>query len=131
MLFPSELDKNNRIRQGEQLLLPRPAWLFTVAGAAGMDTLLVMVTDSPRDLNSLHKKARLPFSASLNDKEGRATLGALVTNARSNRPTSCNATDTRFAGHAQMVTERNCYRSKKYNKIAGRPNVALHSVLAE
>jgi hypothetical protein len=78
LLFPNDLDSDNRIEAGQQLLLPRPAWSVKAAGPAGKDQLLVLVTDGPRDLRSLTAKAG-PFVNSLNDAQGRAQLGALLT----------------------------------------------------
>ena len=79
MLFPNDLDKNNKIEAGQKLLLPRPNWRVKAAGPVGTDHLLVMVTDAPRDLTGLANNKAGPFVASLNDAHGRAQLGALLT----------------------------------------------------
>jgi hypothetical protein len=44
-----------------------------------MDNLLVMVADAPRDLTTLAASKAGPFVSSLNDAQGRAKLGALMT----------------------------------------------------
>ena len=82
MLFPNELDQGNRIEAGQQLLLPRPSWRVKAGGPAGVDSLLVMVTDGPRDLSALAASKAGPFVSSLNDAQGRAQLGALMTASR-------------------------------------------------
>jgi len=86
LLFPNDLDQNNKIQAGQQLLLPRPNWRVKAAGPAGRDNLLVMVTDGPRDLTALGGASAVtkagPFVSSLNDAKGRAQLGALMTTSQ-------------------------------------------------
>lgn len=81
LLFPNDLDQNNKIEAGQTLQLPRPNWRVKAAGPAGTDHLLVMVTASPRDLTLLGANKAGPFVASLNDAQGRAKMGALMTTA--------------------------------------------------
>ena len=59
--------------------LPRANWRVKAAGPAGVDNLLVMVTDGPRDLKPLEAVKAGPFVSSLNDAQGRSKLGALLT----------------------------------------------------
>lgn len=54
LLFPNGLDKENRVRAGQSLKIPRKNWQVTASGPAGTDHLLVMVTDSPRKLDQLN-----------------------------------------------------------------------------
>jgi hypothetical protein len=79
LLFPNDLDKNNQIQAGEMLVLPRPNWRVKASGPTGTDNLLVLVTDAPRDLSALSANKAGPFLTSLNDAQGRAQLGALMT----------------------------------------------------
>lgn len=79
LLFPNALDQNNQLEAGQQLLLPRPTWRVKAGGPVGTDNLLVMVTDAPRDLAPLSASKAGPFVVSLNDANGRAKLGALMT----------------------------------------------------
>ncbi len=79
LLFPNDLDQNNKIEAGQTLQLPRANWRVKAAGPAGVDNLLVMVTDGPRDLKSLEAIKAGPFVSSLNDAQGRAKMGALMT----------------------------------------------------
>ena len=79
VLFPNDLDQDNHIEAGQQLLLPRPSWRVKAGGPVGTDQLLVMVTDAPRDLKALAGQKAGPFVTSLNDAQGRTRLGALMT----------------------------------------------------
>jgi hypothetical protein len=78
MLFPNDLDQNNRVEAGKQITLPRPNWRVRASGPEGKNTLLVFVADAPRDLKSLAASKAGPFISSLNDAQGRASLGALM-----------------------------------------------------
>jgi hypothetical protein len=89
LLFPNDLDQNNKIEAGQKLLLPRPNWRVKAVGPAGIDNLLVIVTDAPRDLAPLAANKAGPFVASLNDTQGRATLGALMTTSAMRSGKSC------------------------------------------
>ena len=89
LLFPNELDPNNRIEAGQQLLLPRPSWRVKAAGPPGTDNLLVMVSDAPRDLSALAASKSGPFVSSLNDAQGRARLGALLSTSQMAASPSC------------------------------------------
>jgi hypothetical protein len=89
LLFPNDLDQNNRIEAGQQMLLPRPAWSVTAGGPPGTDHLLVMVADGPRDLGALATQKEGPFVTSLNDAQGRAKLGALMSMSQSGSGPSC------------------------------------------
>ena len=82
MLFPNDLDQNNRIEAGQQLLLPRPNWRVKAGGPLGTDHLMVFVADGPRDLSQLSANRAGPFLTSLNDAAGRARLGELMTTSR-------------------------------------------------
>lgn len=50
LLFPNAVDKNNRVKAGEQLDLPRPQWKMIAEGPPGTDHFLVIVSEQPRDL---------------------------------------------------------------------------------
>ncbi len=89
MLFPNDLDKDNRIEAGQQLLLPRPSWRVKAGGPVGTDNLLVLVADAPRDLAALAGNKAGPFVTSLNDAQGRAQLGALLTTSSAGSSQNC------------------------------------------
>jgi hypothetical protein len=79
MLFPNDLDQDNKIEAGQQLLLPRPSWRVKAGGPKGMDNLLVFVADAPRDLSALAQNKAGLFLSSLNNALGRTQLGSLMT----------------------------------------------------
>ncbi len=95
LLFPNDLDQNNKIEAGQTLQLPRPNWRVKAAGPAGTDNLLVMVTDAPRDLTLLGASKAGPFVASLNDAQGRAKMGALMTTSQLVATQNCQNTSVR------------------------------------
>ncbi len=94
MLFPNDLDQSNKIEAGQALLLPRDNWRIKAAGPAGTNNLLIMVADGPRDVAALTAKAG-PFVTSLNDAEGRAKLGALMSTSRLVTSQACQTPATR------------------------------------
>ena len=79
LLFPNDIDQNNKIEANKLFFLPRPEWKVKAGGPVGTNHLLIMVTDGPRDINSLVNTKDGPFVKSLNDSQGRAKLGALLT----------------------------------------------------
>ena len=81
LLFPNDLDQDNKIAAGQSIQLPRANWRVKAAGPPGVDHLLMMVTDGPRDLKPLDAVKAGPFVSSLNDAQGRSRLGALLTNS--------------------------------------------------
>ena len=91
MLFPNDLDQNNKIEAGQTLQLPRANWRVKAAGPAGNNNLLVFVADGPRDLTQLGASRVGPFSSSLNDAEGRAKLGALMSTSRMVNSQACDS----------------------------------------
>ena len=77
VLYPNKLDRNNTIKAGQTLQVPGKDWQIKAAGPAGKDHLLVMVTDSPRDLEyleSLGQDKNSPFVYTLADLSGRSNL---------------------------------------------------------
>ncbi len=77
VLFPNGLDDDNRIRARQPLSLPRSDWALKAAGPPGLNHLLVLVTDTPRDLGALKiapPTAAAPFTFALTDLPGRRAL---------------------------------------------------------
>lgn len=77
VLYPNGLDKNNMIKAGQTVRIPKPDWEVKAAGPAGTNNLLVMVSDTPRKLNTLvmaEPTAAEPFTYALNDIGGRFAL---------------------------------------------------------
>ena len=80
LLYPNELAQDNRVRAGQRLSLPGKGWEVVAAGPAGTETLLVMVSDAPRDLGALNQEKAGPFMKTLLDGEGRARLQWILSN---------------------------------------------------
>ena len=95
LLFPNDLDQDNKIEAGQTLQLPRANWRVNADGPAGNDNLLVLVTDGPRDLSQLAAARVGPFAASLNDADGRARLGALMSTSRLVTSQACQGSASR------------------------------------
>lgn len=95
LLFPNERDRQNRLAAGEPLALPRSSWEVAASGPAGRDTVLVMVTDTPRQLDLLHAQADGPFMKALLDDSGRSRLQSVLANG--NPSSRCAAAGTRDA----------------------------------
>jgi hypothetical protein len=77
VLYPNGLDRNNMIKAGQTVRIPKPDWEVKAAGPAGTNNLLVMVSDAPRKLNTLvmaEPTAAEPFTYALNDIGGRSAL---------------------------------------------------------
>ena len=95
LLLPNDLDSNNKIEAGQKLVLPRANWRVAAGGPAGTDHLLVIVSDAPRDLSALAANKAGPFVTSLNDADGRAQLGALMSTSRLGNTAVCQSAPKR------------------------------------
>ena len=87
VLYPNGLDKNNQVKAGQTVRIPRPDWEVKAAGPVGTNNLLVMVSDSPRKLNTLtmsEPTAAEPFTYALNDIGGRSALIHFLTSSGTN-----------------------------------------------
>ena len=80
LLYPNELASDNRVRAGQRVALPGKGWEVVAGGPPGTETLLVMVTDAPRDLSALAKEKAGPFMKTLLDGDGRARLQWILSN---------------------------------------------------
>lgn len=81
LLFPNELDGNNAVKKGQTIRLPAKGWRIRASGPAGVNTVLALVTDSPRDLSGLNGEATGPFVKTLFSKEGNSQLQAIFNNS--------------------------------------------------
>lgn len=78
LLFPNDRDHANTIQAGETLRLPRTGWRITAQGPAGVDRVLAVVAESPRNLALLGNERAGPFLQSLTDANGRARLSWIM-----------------------------------------------------
>lgn len=77
LLYPNGYDSNNTIKANKPMTLPTPGWSVKAGGPAGKDELLVLVSESPRDLKALsvsEPTSAAPFTYALTDLGGRAAL---------------------------------------------------------
>jgi hypothetical protein len=81
VLYPNSVDGNNAIKAGESVVLPRSHWLVTAGGPKGVNTLVAIVTDSPRDLSSLKGDKAGPFVKTLLTPEGKSSLQLFLGNS--------------------------------------------------
>ena len=84
VLYPNGLDKNNIIKAGQTVRIPKPDWEVKAVGPVGTNNLLVMVSDTPRKLNTLtmaEPTAAEPFTYALNDIGGRSALINFLTSS--------------------------------------------------
>lgn len=63
LLFPNQIDRDNRLAAATPLTLPRAGWGVVPQGPVGTDRLLVIVSDAVRDFKALPLVAAGPFSA--------------------------------------------------------------------
>lgn len=63
LLFPNQIDHDNLIAAGGSLSLPRPNWALSAEGPPGRNTLLAIVSDSPRDFAAAGLAPSGPFSS--------------------------------------------------------------------
>jgi len=52
LLFPNRIDRDNRIKAGADLALPRPSWNITAGGPTGVNQIVVLVSRSRRDVSA-------------------------------------------------------------------------------
>lgn len=77
ILFPNGHDDQNFIRAGKPMKLPRFGWSMAANGPAGVDHVLVIVSDSPRKLTELSltpQDTKNAYTYSLNTLVGRSDL---------------------------------------------------------
>lgn len=102
MLYPNKLDENNRIQAGKTINLPNQTWQIKAAGPAGIDHILVMVAESPRDLKLLEALGvdqNSPFVYALNNPKGRSAVINYLTGK------DTEGASERFAAQIINVTE--------------------------
>jgi hypothetical protein len=89
LLFPNDLDQDNLIKAGTALQLPRKKWEILAQGPSGVDKMLAVVVESPRDLKTLGSKKAGPFLTMLTDVDGQANLQWLLGTSTSPASNSC------------------------------------------
>jgi Caspase domain/Domain of unknown function (DUF4384) len=80
LLYPNTLTGDNRVKAGQRVSLPGRGWEVVAGGPEGTETLLVIVTDAPRDLAGLAQEPNGPFMKTLLDGAGRTKLQGILAN---------------------------------------------------
>lgn len=88
VLFPNRLDGDNRIRAGETLRLPRPSWALVSQGPAGVNHLLAIVSDAPRNFGKSAEPAG-PFTAVAAARGGTRDIQLVALNPRDGDKSDC------------------------------------------
>ena len=78
LLFPNSLDGDNWVQANQTIELPRPGWRVTAGGPKGVNTVLVMVADSPRQTAQLTGQKAGPFVKPLLTMQGKSQLQVLL-----------------------------------------------------
>ena len=90
VLFPNELDNNNFIKENTLIKLPSNSWRQRAGGPVGIDHILVLVTETPRDLSKLETNNQpkgSPFVTVLTNLKSKSELIRYLTiNANSTLP---------------------------------------------
>jgi hypothetical protein len=108
LLFPNQIDRSNLIQAGETLKLPRATWELAAAGPQGTDTLLAIVTESPRNFANLGMKPAGPFSViDVKEAPGSGRDIQLVTGSSSETQSGeCQVSQTR-----NLAVKKRCSRA--------------------
>jgi hypothetical protein len=109
LLFPNALDRDNHVTAGQPVSLPRPTWAITALGPAGNDTLLALVTQTPRDFSALSLPAEYvsrdgPFQKLQSTPQSAAAIANLATISAAARKGDCTQ-----AGPGQAQTCSNVF----------------------
>jgi hypothetical protein len=92
LIFPNEKDSDNAIQAEASLVVPRASWSVQAVGPPGVDDILVMVSETPRDFSNFSLPAKYilnegpykkikPTSESLSALNQIATLSEMVKQA--------------------------------------------------
>ena len=91
LLFPNRIDSDNFVKANQEIKLPRRNWRIVAGGPKGIDTVLVIVTDSPRDLSQLTGESAGPFTMPLMTKKGKSRLQLLLNESGNSDQVACQA----------------------------------------
>ena len=107
LLYPNELDRDNKIEANIPLNLPKKTWAVTAAGPVGSNRLIAMVSQTPRDLSRLSKSVASPFLSSLMNASGAATLQWMAATSLNYDSQACREAPT----NRNLVVARACAES--------------------
>ncbi len=89
LLFPNSLDGDNYVQANQTIELPRTGWRVTAGGPKGVNTVLVMVADSPRHVAQLAGQKAGPFVKPLLSLEGKSQLNTLLSQSENSDQLVC------------------------------------------
>jgi hypothetical protein len=100
LLFPNQLDSANSIAANQELKLPSKEWSVSALGPKGIDHLMVMVTETPRDFSNLALPAQYvsqsgPFEKIQPTAGAVASIGQAATLSSALKQTECSSTATK------------------------------------
>lgn len=87
LLFPNDLDSNNKIAAGQELSLPRAGWSMTAEGPPGINQFVAMVSEYPVDfarsgLTKLGSFAEFPLNTVARQMQENTGAAALAGNPK-------------------------------------------------
>jgi hypothetical protein len=89
MLFPNTADRDNRLRAGQALDLPRPSWPLVAGGPEGDNQLLVVFSKTERDIGQLVGQEAGPFLDLAVSPTGMQALALAVSRSAHADETEC------------------------------------------
>lgn len=102
LLFPNQADRNNYLQAGDTWTLPRSSWEIEAGGPAGVNNLLVIVADAPRDFSRIITAPAGPFATV--DATAQSSREVLQTSAASINQSTSTCVRTRNL----KVVEKGC-----------------------
>ncbi len=109
LLFPNQLDAQNAIRAGDAVRLPRPTWTVNALGPQGTDHILVMVTETKRNLGDYSLPADYvsrsgPFGKIGATLQAVARINAVATLSAAFKDPECQSSANRDFGVARRCS---------------------------
>jgi len=102
MLFPNLLDRDNRVRAGQSLDLPRASWPLVAAGPEGENQLLVVFSANERDISQLVGQMEGPFLDLAVSPTGMQALALAISRSAFASEPECSGANA--AGNAALCT---------------------------
>ncbi len=105
VLFPNLLDQDNRLQADQVMAFPRANWEVMPQGPAGVDRVLAIVSDAPRDLSQLPFSHVGPFSSVSANAKGVRGIQLITSSPTSEIQAQCDTALKRTLAVAQVCSE--------------------------
>ncbi len=105
VLFPNRLDQDNHLQAGQKMAFPRSNWEVMPQGPAGVDRILAIVSDAPRDLSKLPLTHAGPFSVVEATTSGQRGIHLITSTPTPEIQAECSNTLKRTLAVAQVCSE--------------------------